>query len=398
MPVTAGNNPSPLTSGPNGSVLLVANFRPDVGFAWWLMENFWVRTANLARQCGLSAIIAFPEDGPLPSAIVEANIPTAVHNFTTDGVGSRSSASFIREMNVKALYLTDRPHSSLAYARYRHAGARVIVTHDHSPGDRPAIGGAKGFVKDLWHAAPRISADLRICVSPLIRDRAISNGHIPSSRLAVVQNGIQPSPCMGDNSYARRVLGVGRDKRICVTVCRASRYKRVDFVVEVARRYVHQFGRSDVVFLHCGDGPDLPRLQALAEEARVQDSVVFAGKRSDVASILCSSDFALHPSQGEAFSLAILEYMNAGLVTFVPNLPSVCQAITHDVTGVIYPDLDADYVVRRLVELGANDAMRLGIGRNAQSEIVERFSAAQMNEAFDFHMASMFDRIVTPRR
>jgi glycosyltransferase involved in cell wall biosynthesis len=88
--------------------------------------------------------------------------------------------------------------------------------------------------------------------------------------------------------------------------------------------------------------------------------MVFAGHRSDVREILCSATFALHPARGEAFSLAIVEYMSAGLVVLVPDIPSVRQAIQHDCDGIVFEDGNA------LEAAGYIEAMVLNAGRRDQ--------------------------------
>ena len=45
------------------TLLLVANYKPDVGYAWWLMENFWVQAAEIGRARGLAPLLVYPEPG-----------------------------------------------------------------------------------------------------------------------------------------------------------------------------------------------------------------------------------------------------------------------------------------------------------------------------------------------
>ncbi len=60
---------------------------------------------------------------------------------------------------------------------------------------------------------------------------------------------------------------------------------------------------------------------------------------------MAGCDAAMHPSRGEAMSLAVLEYMCGGLPPVVPSLPSVSVAVEHGVTGLIYKNLDVDSAV-----------------------------------------------------
>lgn len=153
-------------------------------------------------------------------------------------------------------------------------------------------------------------------------------------------------------------------------------------------RLAEEYGMSAVLAFPV-DGPDLERLQSLVREADLRDCFRFAGKRNDVTDILCSSDIALHLSKGEAFSLAILEYMNAGLVTFVPDIPSVCQAIEGGQNGIIYPYGDVDSLLAKFVKLVDDSSLRTMIGQRARRSVRENFSRAAMGDAFDEQMVAV---------
>ena len=368
----------------NGTVLLVANYRPDVGFAWWLMEHFWVRAAMLAGESTLQTLLAYPETGEIPETIRAARIEHVV--LPVPGAGLRGlfrTVRLVRARKVRVVYFTDRAFTSLTYLALRLAGVRRIVTHDHTPGDRPAIGGVKGVLKAMWRRVPMLSADLHVSVSPLIRDRAVRNARIPAVRCAVVQNGIAPVRGTGDREYARRTFALPTDAIICMTVARANPYKRVDFVIEVARLCVVERRRTDMVFVFCGDGPDLERLRRLADSSGIGNHFIFAGHRTDIRLLLGSADLALHPSKGEAFSLAIVEYMSAGLPLLVPDIPTVCQAVVHGESGFVYPDGDAQAAAALACRLADDAAERRRIGAQASQAVDAHFSMQGMAAQFD---------------
>jgi glycosyltransferase involved in cell wall biosynthesis len=296
------------------------------------------------------------------------------------------------------VYFTDRPFSSLQYVVLRIAGVKVIINHDHTPGDRPPVGGFKGWLKSIWRRLPWIACDMQICVSPLMLRRSIENARIPSDRLEVVQNGIEPVADTGDRKYAHRALGIPPDSIICITVGRAAPYKRIDFAIEVARICVVERQRANIFFVHCGDGPDLDRLIAVASEAGVLSHFSFAGRRTDIRSLLRSADIALHPSQGEAFSLATLEYMSAGLALIVPDIPSVSQAVEHGTTGLIYPDRDAQAASDLICHLADNETERLRIGVAASRSVSMDYSLDGMTQAFDRLIDPWLDRATVARR
>lgn len=227
-----------------------------------------------------------------------------------------------------------------------------------------------------------MSADLHLCVSPFIRDRAVSNARIPAARAFVVQNGIPPISSDAGPTYAHGQFNLPADARICITVGRAHPYKRIDFVIEVARRCATAPGLDNLYFIHCGDGPDMPRLHSLVQEYNLTNRFIFAGRRNDVHQLLCSSTYAVHAAAGEAFSLAILEYMGAGLCVLVPDIPSVAQAVDHGETGLLYPDGDADAAVNLLVALDQNAPERTRLQTASRRAVADKYSLEAMNTDF----------------
>jgi glycosyltransferase involved in cell wall biosynthesis len=106
---------------------------------------------------------------------------------------------------------------------------------------------------------------------------------------------------------------------VVVSSGRVHSYKGIAFILRLAAELIVSRGRDDLYFVHLGDGPDMDRYRLMAGDLALHGRFIFAGRRSDVRSILPSCTVALHASDGEAFSLAILEFMASGLPPVVPN-------------------------------------------------------------------------------
>lgn len=377
-------------SSTQGTALLVANYAPDVGFAWWLMEEFWIELARLARAAGLEPLIAYPLPGNIPDRIKAEQIPWETTVFSVAGVkNALACCAVIRRHRVRVIYFTDRQFSSVWFALFRLLGVRLIINHDHTPGDRPPVHGLRGFLKAVWRRLPWLSADAQFCVSELIRDRAIGNARIPEHRLRVVQNGIRPIRCDGTNGYVHRALGLGESDIVCITVGRADAYKRIDFIIEVAAKCINDHQLKDLKFVHCGDGPDAARLEALIRASNLEGRFILAGKRSDVPSLLCSSSIAIHAARGEAFSLAVLEYMSAGLPVVVPDIPTVCQAVVTGETGFVFHRDDVAEAAAYVSQLYGDAALRRQLGGKAAERVRTHYSYDSMMAALRTHSADL---------
>lgn len=365
------------TGSPGGNLLLVANFAPGAGYAWWLMQRYWLELADLAEERGARAFLAYPEPGDLPGVITESSIEVVWHRFNTEGARDTiASAKLTRQLRIRNVYLTDRSFFDPAYLALRAAGVRRIINHDHTPGDRPRIEGFQGTVKSFRNRLPGLHVDHWIALSPLMRTRAIQNGCIPPHRISVVPNGIEPiNRRPGAAAEVRSMFGLRAEAKVVVTVGRAHPYKRIDFAVRLAASVRDTRPDLLVTFLFIGAGPDLPRLKALACDLELEPGrFIFAGGRTDVRSILPGCDVALHPSRGEGFSLAILEYLSAGLPTLVPDVPSVAQIIQPGVTGAIYPDNDLGAARRMLLRMIDHEEERRRMGEFAAELIRNKYT------------------------
>jgi hypothetical protein len=56
------------------NILLVANWESDVGFAWWLMENFWVTISRHFSQYGMASYLIYPSITQIPQGIQSSAI------------------------------------------------------------------------------------------------------------------------------------------------------------------------------------------------------------------------------------------------------------------------------------------------------------------------------------
>ncbi len=355
-----------------GNLLLVSNYPSGTAYAWWLMEHFWISIAGYFTTQGHKVYLAYPQITTVSKTIT--NAPIEIIELTIPWTTSTQSSHvrhFIRKKNITFIYFTDQPYFNLKYAIMRYYGVRYIIVHDHTPGDRPPIGGLKGAIKTARNILPWMSADKVLCVSPLMRKRNITNVHIPEHKCLVVQNGIPPVNCyQNKRASIRDKIGVKNTSLVVTTTGRAHPYKRFDFIIECAKQLKIQLPECNITFLLVGDGPAMPELRKQISRHSLQENVLLLGYRSDVQNILCASDIALHAALGEGFSLSIIEYMSAGLAVLVPDIPSVSQAITHNKTGIIYKWDEPESVVSYIKEL-ANDNKRiydLGIAAKTKAD------------------------------
>jgi glycosyltransferase involved in cell wall biosynthesis len=367
-------------AGP-GNILLVANFPSDVGFAWWLMENFWAEIAVHFAASGSKSILVFPQVRRVSERIARAPIEIRELDYADRSPANlRRLERLIREERVRVVYLTDGRYLDSLYARMRAWGVRRIINHDHTPGERPPATPLRCMLKRLAHWSRLPACDHYIAVSRFVFERLLGPGCIPRKRCSVVMNGIVPiereARCV---EHARIAFGVPKDAKLVVTTGRASYYKGVDFLIECAATIVNERRREDAFFLHCGDGPDQEVFRTLAAERGIQGRFLFGGRRDDIPCILQGCDLAVQASKGEAFSLSILEYMSAGLATIAPDVCGNGEAIESGRNGLLYPPGDSRTLVAMIEQLLDDPEQRARLGAAAAGTVRERFTLDRAN-------------------
>jgi glycosyltransferase involved in cell wall biosynthesis len=124
----------------------------------------------------------------------------------------------------------------------------------------------------------------------------------------------------------------------------------------------------------------MDEFKSQCDKNNLQQYFTFAGKRSDIRQILPSCDIGFHASKGEVgYSLSILEYMSAGLVTIVPDRASTCNSIQHMETGLIYSHDDIGSACD-MIELSLDTELAKQLSTNAIIEVHEKYDIDKTNK------------------
>lgn len=357
-----------------GNILLVANWESNVGYAWWLMESFWIIIAkHLEKSAGTKSILIYPKVGGIPETISKTNIAVEEINFRDTSLkGLKRLRKLIKQNNIKQIYLTDSHSYHWLYLLLRLWGIKRIIVHDHTPGERTIPKGLKKISKSLIQRIPWLTADLFIAVTEYVKERLISVTRIPRHKVTCAPNGIIPLDLRNtDKRYAQKEFGIPDKKTIIVTTGRATYYKGIDFIIECANNLINQQQNHEYHFLFCGDGPDINDFKDLVKKYNLTDHFTFAGKRNDIRKILPSCHIGLHAAIGEVgYSLSILEYMSAGLLTIVPNNPSVSSATENNINGLTYTTKDIESCTQQIKRYKNSSPMR----ENAINDVLTKYS------------------------
>ena len=127
-----------------------------------------------------------------------------------------------------------------------------------------------------------------------------------------------------------------------------------------------------------GDGPERERLERLADELGVSDSVTFMGRRAndEMPALLADADVAVLPSLMEATSVAALEAMSCGVPVAASRVGGLPEIVDESV-GTLFEPADPASLATALVALLQRPDLAVA-GHQARQRVVQSWSVARL--------------------
>jgi glycosyltransferase involved in cell wall biosynthesis len=203
---------------------------------------------------------------------------------------------------------------------------------------------------------------------------------IPSDRVTVIPNGI---PTALFESSGLDCMDLQRQRHtgpVVGMVGRLVREKGFAYVLRSARTILADFPTTR--FLLVGDGPQADELRSLVRQEGIEESVIFAGYRSDLQHVYRMLDILVLPSFLEGMPMVILEAMAAGKPVIATRVGAIPTLITHGQDGILVDPGDTPALVDSLRLLLGDDILRRRMGAQGQALIQQGYSAKLMAQRY----------------
>ncbi|MEM7355043.1 MAG: glycosyltransferase [Acidobacteriota bacterium] len=158
---------------------------------------------------------------------------------------------------------------------------------------------------------------------------------IAEQRVEVVHPGVD------DRFFQQARPSNGESLRL-LTVSRLSRYVRRKNIDGVLRALQRLDGKIPVHYTVAGDGDDLPRLRALADELGLTDRVTFTGRlgQDELLTLYADCDLFILASLAseddiEGFGIVYIEASAAGVPVLCSREGGAVDAVEHGVNGLV---------------------------------------------------------------
>jgi glycosyltransferase involved in cell wall biosynthesis len=192
--------------------------------------------------------------------------------------------------------------------------------------------------------------------------------HLGFSDVRVIPNYIdvqehQKSLAIVDRKTLRKCLGFGERDLVVLHVGRLHPQKGQDVLIEAVSRIRRRVPGLRLVLV--GQGGLRGRLEGQALRAGLADTVRFVGAVGTVTPYYALADIFVFPSRYEAFGIALLEAMAAGLPIIASRTGGICELTTYD-SALLVPVGDSDALAEAIVCLAIDPAKRALMGTAAR--------------------------------
>lgn len=332
-------------------LLVHCDAEPGYGTGRWL-----VTVVGELRARGWSIAVHHPGPAePTPSAAIERAGPRIV------------------------LFSDSGPEANLVAKEAAHRCGIPYVTVSHASAVRRDV--------DLAATRDRITATLqraRVAVAVSAHTLGVLRSLTgdPLRHGVVVHNGVPEEMFVPRTRRAavRRATGTRLEATVGVSVGRVDTAKGI----VVLQRALQALGDDvELTWWWVGGGPGLRRAQAAALSPRLR----LLGERTDVADLLHAADLFALPTYGDAFCLAAVEAMAAGLPVAVPAVDGLPEIVGS--AAALLPDPNRDpaataaALVATLGSWTADPSARRELGRRGRRLARRRYTAARMGD--DYH-------------
>ena len=201
---------------------------------------------------------------------------------------------------------------------------------------------------------------------------------VPGQNIALVPNGIDPSPYL---VYNRRPADPAAPLKL-LYIGRLAPGKGLAETLE-ALALARAAGVRAVLTI-AGSGPEEARLRAQARALELGERVIFAGPAwgDFKTKLLNNADVLMLPSYSEGLPYSLLEGMAAGVVPLVTPVGAIPDVVTEGVHGHLVPVRNAKAIAEKLLVLQQDRAGLARMSQACRARVLSGYSLERLAQDF----------------
>jgi glycosyltransferase involved in cell wall biosynthesis len=233
--------------------------------------------------------------------------------------------------------------------------------------------------------------DFTLCNSEAVRQVAIVDDELPSSRTGVIYNGIELP--VDANRVDLPAGWCASESDGCVAMVANFRdVKRHTDVIEAVRLVVRRRPRFMLVLL--GDGAERGSIERLVRTSHLDQNVLLAGTQLEAADLLSAFDLTVLASSQESFPNALMESMARGVPVVSTRVGGVPELVRDGIDGKLVDVGHPEQLAAAIMEMLDKPQMRREMGDAARTRIRESFSV----DAMVTQTENLYSRLLSEQR
>jgi len=319
-----------------------------------------VRTLN-GRDCEF-IIASIRRGGALAGAFAGAatRLYLGVSKWRFDLLAPLRIARIIRRERIGVVIVVDVPRNALfcalAGSVLSFAAPRRICWCKSPPG-----GQSGRFIGWLRMFRAMRLLDAIVCTSRRQRSE-LEAGGLPRRRMPLIRNGVNLRRRVAPPRPAGLSLPAG--KKLIVQIANVMPDKDHATLLKAASRLAEM--RDDFHVLLVGRDTDSQEMARAVQRRRLEEVVTLAGHCDDISAVLALADIFVLSTKNEAFSVATLEALAAGLPVVVSDIPAFDEMFSDGQEGLKVPPGDGEALCEALAGLLDDEAGRTRMGDAAR--------------------------------
>ena len=221
--------------------------------------------------------------------------------------------------------------------------------------------------------------DRVITISEGIREVLLSEGVEPD-RVVCVRSAVGPdayrSEC--DGEWFRQRFGIHKQALVLAVIAQLIPRKGHRFLLQALPDLLKQFPGVRVLFF--GQGPMEAELRKQVNDLGLEQTVTFAGFRTDLPRVLPCLDLVVHPALMEGLGISLLQAAGAGVPILAVNAGGMPEVVRDGQNGLLVPPGDVDALAQAIRHLLSDPELRVRMGEAGRKLVSQEFSVEAMVE------------------
>jgi glycosyltransferase involved in cell wall biosynthesis len=216
-----------------------------------------------------------------------------------------------------------------------------------------------------------------VAVSEAVRRGLLARG-LPAERIRVITNGLDIDSLRLASKQAPPALAPA--SAYVGVASRLERVKGVEYFIRAAARLNRDY--PHVRFIIAGAGSEEVRLQRLATELGLTESVQFLGYVASSPPVIAALDVLVVPSLSEASGLAAMEGMALGVPVVATRTGGLEEIVEDGVSGLLVPIADDQAIAEAVARLIDRPDLAHRLRTHGCDRARERFGAQRMTDEY----------------